>query len=71
MLARLGDVLFWAGCLFGGVAVIAGLVAPVSYPHQTADNFLVGLGVGIVSVLVGLAAKYVLTNPAPDPPDPP
>jgi hypothetical protein len=61
MLARLGDVLYWTGCLLGILLVAA---AFAYYNIGAIKPFEVALliGLGVVFWLIGWACRYVLAG---------
>jgi len=63
MVARLGDVLYWAGTLVA--CLIAGLIAfAVLFGTGKGDPLLQGLGLFIAAAiwLIGRAARYVFAG---------
>lgn len=56
MIARLGQVLFWAGCIFAALFALFAILA-VSREPETAIFFFV---CGVVFWLIGRAILYVL-----------
>jgi hypothetical protein len=61
MAARLGDVLYWAGCLIGGLLVINGIWPYVETQRYHSDMLWV-VGAGVVCWLIGRACRYVLAG---------
>jgi hypothetical protein len=65
MLARLGDVLYWSGCLLG-VLFVAAAVAFYNFATiKPAEIVLVSavlIGLGIIVWLIGRACRYVLAG---------
>jgi hypothetical protein len=63
MLARLGDVLYWAGCLLGILLVVA---AVALYNVGTGGDKVVIppilIGFAVVVWLIGRACRYVLAG---------
>ena len=61
MLARLGDVLYWAGCLIGGLLVINVIWSYIETQRYSRDDLFI-VGVGVVCWLIGRACRYVLAG---------
>jgi hypothetical protein len=61
--ARLGNVLYWTGCLVGVVVFLGGylLIAGGGYKLQTLDYVLIGTP-AIVAWLIGRAFRYILAG---------
>lgn len=64
MAARLGEVIYWAGCLFGALFVVAAVYVYAVDPGSRDGQFLAALvgGFGVACWLIGRAAKYVLAG---------
>lgn len=70
MTARLGQVLYWFGCLAAGLCVAGGAAMAIimQQSHNAADvasaNIMgaVIAAMGIIPWLIGRACKYVLTG---------
>lgn len=66
MLLRLGNVLYWTGCLLGGLLVVLAVGLMVFAPPGT-NNLVYSLiitGIGLAAFLAGLALRYVLAGRA-------
>jgi hypothetical protein len=65
MLARLGEVLYWAGSVLGGLLVLAA-VAFYNYASIKPGEILLVtaflIGFGVVLWLIGRACRYVLAG---------
>ena len=61
MLARLGNVLYWTGCLLGILLVVAAVAlysdAPMDRLHSA-----IYIGLAVVVWLIGRACRYVLAG---------
>lgn len=62
MLGRLGNVLYWAGCIFAVLGFVHGVVTAEFAGRDGTLQFLHGLFYGLPFWLLGLAARYVLTG---------
>ena len=63
MLTRLGNVLYWAGCLLGGLLVLAAVAFYNLASIKPAEIVLFSallVGLGVVVWLIGRACRYVL-----------
>ncbi len=63
MIARLGDVLYWAGCGAGALVGLVGFVALIA--SSGPDHLLLGgifLAIAIGAWLAGRACRYVLAG---------
>jgi hypothetical protein len=64
MAARLGEVLYWAASAIGAAWVLFWLyfISTFHDPEMWSFFWVVGAGGGLVSWLIGRAAKYVLAG---------
>ncbi len=68
MVGRLGNVLYWTGCILAPVAFIHGfgetveIFTKANAPIEGGFAFLTGLCYGVPFYLIGLAARYILTG---------
>lgn len=71
MVARLGNVLYWLGCLVavpfvlwagGNAAVLAGAFGGSTMPGENAWHIAVSLGAAIGAWLTGRALRYILAG---------
>lgn len=67
MLARLGHVLYWVGCIFAALTIGAGALVWVAEGRVRSDGATVLAGFAVCAVviwLIGMACRYVLSGPA-------
>lgn len=62
MLGRLGNVLYWAGCIFAILGLVHGIVTAEFAGGDGTSQFFHGLFYGLPFWLLGWAARYVLTG---------
>ena len=66
MLARLGDVLYWTGCLLGILLVAAAVafynLAANITPKDMTLVLAILIGLGLIVWLIGRACRYVLAG---------
>jgi hypothetical protein len=65
MLARLGDVLYWLGCILAGLTVAAGAFLWFAEGHARKDGIAVVAGFLVFALilwLIGRACRYVLAG---------
>jgi hypothetical protein len=68
MIGRLGNVLYWAGCLIAPIAFIYGfgetleVFAKTNTPIEGGFALFAGLCYGTPIYLIGLAARYIFTG---------
>ena len=65
MLARLGNVLYWLGCIVAALLVIGGFALWFSEGRYRPDGYNVLIGFGVVAFvvwLIGRACRYVLAG---------
>jgi hypothetical protein len=68
MIDRLGNVLYWAGCLIAPIAFMYGagkttmVFIKANAPIEDGFALLTGLLYSIPVYLIGLAARYILTG---------
>ena len=66
MLARLGNVLYWTGCLLGILLVAAAVafysLAKRGTPEELLFISALLIGLGVVVWLIGRACRYVLAG---------
>jgi hypothetical protein len=68
MLARLGNVLYWFGCIVAAVIIAAGAAAWFGEAQYRKDGYgiVIGFAVGALIIwLIGRAFRYVLAGTAP------
>jgi hypothetical protein len=61
MLARLGNVLYWTGCLLG-ILLVAAAVALYSPDYMDRVHSAIYIGLAVVVWLIGRACRYVLAG---------
>jgi len=63
MAARLGNVLYWIGCLIGAVVFLGGylLMSGGGYKLQALDYIVIGMP-AVVVWLIGRALRYILAG---------
>ena len=65
MLSRLGNVLYWIGCIVGLICVAIALLGAVAANESTANRITIAVlagVVGLVAWLIGWACRYVLAG---------
>jgi hypothetical protein len=68
MVGRLGNVLYWLGCIVAGLALLWGfgnfavLISGSSMPGENGDQIIKSVAVAIAAWLVGRAIRYVLAS---------
>jgi len=63
MAARIGNVIYWLGCIIAGLTVMAGVAVYIVEGHSRSDGVVVTAGFFITAFvfwLVGRAMRYVL-----------
>jgi hypothetical protein len=61
MLARLGDVLYWAGCLLA-VLLVAAAIAYYNFGDIKLFELLILIGLAVIVWMIGRACRYVLAG---------
>jgi hypothetical protein len=61
MLARLGDVLYFAGCLLG-VPLVATAIAYYNFEYIKLAELLIVIGLAVIVWMIGRACRYVLAG---------
>ena len=61
MLARLGDVLYWAGCLLV-VLLVAAAIAYYNFEYIKLAELLIVIGLAVIVWMIGRACRYVLAG---------
>ena len=61
MLARLGDVLYWAGCLLV-VLLVAAAIAYYNLEYIKLAELLIVIGIAVIVWMIALACRYVLAG---------
>ena len=61
MLARLGDVLYWAGCLLA-VLLVAAAIAYYNFEDIKLFELLILIGLAVIVWMIGRACRYVLAG---------
>jgi hypothetical protein len=62
MLDRLGNVLYWAGCIAAGLTVLLGLILMQDMQDEKAVVFIFFVVVAAGFWLVGRALQYILSG---------
>jgi hypothetical protein len=64
MAGRIGNVLYWLGCIVAGLSVLVGVAAYVEEHNKSGGLFVTGffIVVALVVWLVGRACRYVLSG---------
>jgi hypothetical protein len=61
MLARLSDVLYWAGCLLA-VLLVATAIAYYIFGDINRDELLIFIGLAVIVWLIGRTCRHVLAR---------
>ena len=61
MLARLGDVLYWAGCLLA-VLLVAADIAYYNLEYIKLAELLLVIGIAVIVWMIARACRYVLAG---------
>ena len=61
MLARLGDVLYWVGCLLA-VLLVAAAIAYYNFEDIKLVELLILIGLAVIVWMIGRACRYVLAG---------
>ena len=62
MLARLGEVVYWAGCGLAVIWIGMGLYASFDREHPRWEDFALAGGGAVLIWLIGRATRYVLAG---------
>jgi hypothetical protein len=60
MIERLGNALYWAGCIIGGLFLFAAAAGAV-FGHRPDRVFIIGifLAIALIAWIIGRAGRYV------------
>jgi hypothetical protein len=61
MLARLGEVLYWAGCLLAAL-LVAAAIAYYNFEDIKLVELLILIGLAVIVWMIGRACRYVLAG---------
>ena len=61
MLARLGEVLYWVGCLLA-VLLVAAAIAYYNFEYIKLAELLILIGLAVIVWMISRACRYVLAG---------
>jgi hypothetical protein len=65
MVARLGNVLYWLGCILAGLFIVGGVAEWFGEARYRPDGYGIIIGFAVVAFiiwLIGRACRYVLSG---------
>jgi len=65
MLARLGNVLYWLGCILAAVLITGGIALWIGEGQSSPNGYYILSGFAVVALvvwLIGRACRYVLSG---------